>query len=384
MKEQIKIENKILIYPNRINLLLTFFLISASSAAVNLYFYSNLNSFHLIYSAGFLFLFLGYFFISIVLSKNKNQETTIKFKSHKEIISLYKTLSWIGVALIIYILNKYGLGLTSSENIIENMRYAKTIHRLNFFGVGHFGLISLILSIILKIQGQKKQSIIYFLIALSASVASAERTSILHSFILYFGTDLLLTKKASLTKVLIPTIALFSLFIIIASFTNKLFDSNDQIFILSYFGFPLEAISNLNLESVVLPQSSVFGIAATPFDELFSKIISTPDDAGLFNVYSYIYKPLTILGIEGFLILMFFLGVIFSLIEIQSRKSIPFLGLKLSLLFSVVLSFYDWTFNLTTHIYVFFLFFLALGKYNIYGRHNHSQLERRPSNQNLC
>ena len=254
-------------------------------------------------------------------------------------------------------------GFRGDLDFFDNLRHAKTADNLNYYGTGHLGLMALVLSVYFKIKFNFIKAYFYLTVALFSSLVAAERTGILYMAIIYFGFDYMSRQRVRLFNYIFIFIIVSALFYLIALQTNKLYDSSGVLFVVAYFSYPLEALNSLNLNHIVISFSSVIGLFGLPLDFFISMPVSSPDDAGLFNVYSYVYKPLVVFGEFGFFILMGLMGLFLYTLEFVAGKSIVGAMAKLSFAFSVVMIFYDWTFHYYTHLYLIVFSFVLFGKY---------------------
>lgn len=353
------------IYPKRLNLAISFLVITVVSLCFNLAFHPGYNKYHFIYLIGAVSLVIGASFGSLAFPTRENSNYFLEFYFRPKVVLVYKVLAWAGLLTSIYLFYAYGLGLNVGSNPLDNLRHAKTVENLSFYGTDYFGIFSIIVSSILRIQGRLSQSFFYFLASITTSFASAERTSILYYFVIYFGLGILSREKVNWKSLAFIFGALLFVFAIIAFFTNKLVDKDESLIFLKYFTYPLEALSVYNIRCQSLPIESVLGVLGKIIYYFGSDNVSSLCTETGFNVYSYIYKPLRLFGEIGFVCLMSTLGFLFVIIERKSRNSLPFLVLKCSLLFSIIMIFYDWTFGLTSHFYVFLFTLLAAGRYRV-------------------
>lgn len=355
---------RVCVKPSKINIINAFVVVSIASMLSNLFYFSMFREVHIYFLCGILSMLVGYIFPRFFASYNDSGSHYIVFNPRQPVIVFYKFISFAALLLTIILLYKYGM--SEELSVFNNLRHAKTVEQSNFYGVGHLGIFALFMAVYYIVRNMAYKSIAYFIIALCTSLISAERTSLLYSFVVYFGAYIIVT-KLSIVKVSICALTvLLALFFVIAWQTNKLYNNDDMFFLISYISYPLEAMDGINMANVLLPSASVFGVWGSLYDIIHDVDLAMPDDHGLFNVYSYIYKPIAVFGVYGFVGLMFLLGFFIYIVDFMSTKNISFLFLKLSLLFSAIMSFYDWTFGLTTHIYIFMISALALGRYRLF------------------
>lgn len=263
---------------------------------------------------------------------------------------LYIGLSLIGLFLSIYIL--ITRGFTTDGNVFYNLRYSYTYLKLPTYGSEYLSLFSLLCSVIFLLEKNNKKSFLFLSFSIIASLSFAERTSILYSmaFYYYFYSSIY---KQTLYKKIFFVIFVLIIFQIIASSAGKGYSNNGSNYLYSYFAYPLESYSEKIMgHNVMASYRSVFGVLAIPIDIIQDEPIINNYDEGGFNVYSYLFPALNLLGEGLFYMMMVIFAVLLSIINYISRKFFYFHFISASLYFSCVMIFYAWTFSVTTHLYV--------------------------------
>jgi oligosaccharide repeat unit polymerase len=337
------------------NLPIVMLLIGLASLVVNLIFYSSFSYQHYLFLGGILISFSSYYFLHNLihpLGKKNVSKTLHGYSFSKYLLNTYLALGMFGGAIAIVLFLQRGV--FGAGDLFFNLRYAKTVDRLTDYGASHFALFSLIASAMLLLGKKNKISILIFVTSLLPAFSGVERTGILYNIVFYMYFYL---KIHGFNFKVIGTFSILFLLIAIslAFLTNKAFGAAGEFFLIPYFAYGLEAFSErLVGVKVGMPASEVFGIFGRISDIILERKISYHDlgDSGVFNVYTYIYQPYFLLGEAGFFILMSALGVFFLIINELIKKNIYFLFINASLIYSVIMIFYDWTFNLTTHLYI--------------------------------
>lgn len=328
-------------------------IVGTCSLLVNLKFYSKFSYQHGLFLNGLLAAFFSYAFLRIIfLSNRRNCSSShlVRINIEDFPIRVYTILGVWGGAIALFIL--FHRGLFGGSSFFYNLRYAKTVERLPDYGASYLGLFALISSIIFLVERQQKKSILMLLISIIPALAGAERTGIIYCLLFYVFFHIKINGINAKAFVYISLLLLLPIFLL-AYLTNKLTLAG-EFFLIPYFSYGLEALGHIVHSHVLnMPSSRVFGVLGGVFDQMLSRSASyNIDDAGRFNVYSYVFQPYFLLGKNGFLVLMFVIGGALSVIEELQRRYFYFLFISASLLFSAVMIFYDWTFNLTTHLYI--------------------------------
>lgn len=330
-------------------------LIGLASLVVNLFFYSSFSYQHYLFLSGILISFFSYCYLNnliLPLGKKIEFKTLHGFRFSKFFLKTYMALGMLGAAIAIVLFLQRGV--FGAGDLFFNLRYAKTVDRLTDYGANHFALFSLIASVILLLGNENKSSILMFIISLFPAFSGVERTGILYNIVFYMYFYL------KINGLHLKTIGAFSILFLLfaiplAFLTNKALGAAGEFFLIPYFSYGLEAFGERLVGAKVgMPASEVFGVFGSISDIVLGRKISYYDlgDSGLFNVYTYVYQPYFLLGEVGFFILMAALGMLFSIVNSLVRNNIYFLFINASLIYSVIMIFYDWTFNMTTHLYV--------------------------------
>ncbi len=327
------------------------FFIGIGSLTVNIIFYGEPGTSHRLFFIGILLCVLTYLLCQIATSNAplKIQKKAVIFKTIKPIrfIKIYEALGVFGLIISLYLI--YSRGIQGASEIYVNLRYARTVDQLPDYGAGHLSLFSLAASVGNLICNNKRRSIIFLVISFFPSFAAMERTGILYRVIFYAYFYFSIYGIKARTTVLSTTIVLGA-FYLMSELLNKS-TYNDLPFFVPYFSYGLTAFNEqINAGSAVTARD-VFGIAAAPLDALLKPVYES-DSSGFFNVYTYIFQPYVLMGELGLYAVMIGLGAIFYALQKYADKIFYLNFITASLLFSAVMIFYDWTFSLTTHLYM--------------------------------
>lgn len=330
-------------------------LIGSLSLVANLYFYSSFSHQHYLFIGGLLICFMTFYFLKIITFKARvgsNTKQVRRFEFNGLLLNIYAAFGAIGaiIATILFMQR----GIFGLDNIFQNLRSAKTVDMMPTYGASHFALLGLIASVIMLIKNRIKCSILLLVLSFFPAVLGVDRTAILYGMMFY---AYFYAKTHGFNYKIIGVF--FTTFLIIAIalgvLANKAITATGEFFVIPYFSYGLEAFGQrLVGADFRIPASEVFGVLGSPIDFIAGRSVSLYDleDKGLFNVYSYVYKPYFLLGEAGFFALMSGLGFFLFAVDELAKRNIYFLFVNASLLYSVVMIFYDWTFSLTTHYYV--------------------------------
>jgi len=296
------------------------------------------------------FFFFFYFVTEVSLTRKSNVGAVCNYQGINSNGMYYKlcvVFSYVGAIISIYTIIKYGF--MSGDSLFLSLRYRHTQLQESTFMAEYFCLFSLSLSLINCVRSQYNKSMLYAFLYILYPLSVSERTSILllACALLYIMYDNRRLKVGFMLAMVI-----FFIFISwgIAFSANKLGDRS-FLFIVDYFSYGITAFDKniYNLDS-----SGCLSMLLGSFSKIFglnSCDMSISLDAGEFNVFTHMRPGYMFAGVIGVLtvcsVLGFFYGIIFSL-----RKKYSFLSYYCALMvYPLVISFYDFQFNLVTPIY---------------------------------
>jgi oligosaccharide repeat unit polymerase len=345
-------------------------LISIAAIAANLKYFSNWSFGHTLYSLGVFTFLISYSYVILIFGLSgvvKRTVVSFPLDLNYKILKIYFVLGAIGAVIgFILIVSRGGGG----EGLFFNLRYAHTYDEKSSYGASHLALFSLVVSGVSLLNGNYKLAFIYFVSYLIPSLATAERTSILYgfSFLAYLGLS---ARRLKLRVILGSVFILFILFYIIAFSSGKLY-SDEVFFVLPYFAYGISAFNDwVSGLSNVGCSSLVFGTSSKVLDFFSNKVSCSETDLapdGFFNVYTYVMNPYVWGGVTGLVSVMAVLGFVYALFRIFEKRSVYFLFLNASLVFSILMTFYAWTFSLTTHLYMAIILVPIFVKFSLGGK----------------
>lgn len=333
-------------YPPVIFFITTYFSFIINSIYFNI---ENITIAYL-YLACPLFFAFFYFITEISLTGKINISAACNYRGVNSDGIYYKTcviFSCVGAIISIYTIIKYGL--MSSESLFLSLRYRHTQLQDSTFMAEYFCLFSLSLSLVNYVRGQYNKSILYGFLYLLYPLSVSERTSIL----LLACTLLYVMYDNCRLKIRFALVAALLFILIswgIAFSANKLGDRS-FLFLIDYFSY---GITSFDKNIYKLDSSGCIGMVLGSFSKLFG--VNNCDmpirlDPGEFNVFTHMSPGYMFAGFVGVLtvcsILGVFYGAIFSL-----RKKYSLLSYYCSIMvYPIVVSFYDFQFNLVTPMY---------------------------------
>lgn len=366
--------------------------IALISTALNIVFFSKrLLATHILYLTGIL-AFSVFFFYIIVLKYCVSPQSYLKKENityKKYLLKFYKCLSFVGLAIALYLF--ITRGILPGGPILFNLRYENIYGNSSNYGVSHLSLFALFLSIKYSTEKNWKSSVGFFLIFSCTSILLVERTSLLMglSAVIYASIKYETLKKRHLVFSILTLILLFSF---MAFHTNKLTFEGTNFF-LAYLSYGFTAferhILTITPTGDMLP---ILGIIGRTLKAIFS-IQSTPIRlvslaSNDFNVFTYLAIPYIWLGPLGVITSMSTLGVIYAVLQINEKRHPAIFFANCTLLFPLILIFFDWGFSYTTPVYMFIIAKLVIKKRGAHSehkkaRHYYRELECRKAAQRM-
>lgn len=280
-------------------------------------------------------------------------------KPYPLIIKLYWCLAFVGLALSILKIYKFGF-LGAQESVLLNLRIANTWEGQPSYGAQHFSLFALCLALYYTWQRKPLYCLVAAIIYLISALSMAERTTILFLFVAvaYMSVD---TGWIRLKGLFVFLALLICLLIIVAIGTGKTGGENSYDFLFSYFGYAVSAFSQW-VEGRELSgcASLVYGKLTTIFSLGLYSCIDV--DLGFgdsdFNVLTYAAAPYLYGGLLAVALSMSGCGIVFAVLRILATGGPGyFLALLSCYMYALVMMFYAWQFSLTTYLYLIIALF---------------------------
>jgi len=340
--------------------------------SVNIALYSEWGTAHTLYIMGILCFCVSHMGTSLVLRKYRKRRLNCKTqrvigrdRSRRYYIAILALLSLLSLATSVLYIIRVGFG--GANAVFFNLRYAHTQSGDSTPSVAYFGLFALALALLMLYRGYYRLALAPLSIALLASAAYAERTSMLMSLLAFLYLYSFIN-GLRFNKLVIFIGIFLILSVSIAIGAEKTGGESAYYFIFSYLGFGLEAfqiwIQGNTIENC---PSFIFGIFGRIAESFYIREVCagrTEMPAGEFNVFTYMHAPYIVFGPEGVLISMSTLGVFYAvLFNLARSRRGAFLLILSCMIYPLVMVFYAWQFHLTTYIYLAFIFIIYFSNF---------------------